>query len=51
MDPHEANVYGRQALGLLTRARDVLCAKYDVPLTEQIHHEVVARYAQPYLSL
>jgi tetratricopeptide (TPR) repeat protein len=40
MDEREAAVYGHRALELLRRARQVLCAKYEVPLEETIVVEI-----------
>ena len=40
MDAHEAEVYGRRVLALLTRARETLCKKYEVELTEPVVVEI-----------
>jgi tetratricopeptide (TPR) repeat protein len=40
MDDREAQVYGQRVLRLLTRAREKLCAKYDVELTDPITVEI-----------
>jgi tetratricopeptide (TPR) repeat protein len=36
MDAREADIYGRRVLDLLTRARQELCAKYDVELKQPV---------------
>jgi tetratricopeptide (TPR) repeat protein len=40
MDPHEADAYGGRALDLLCRAREVLCARYEVDLGEPVIIEI-----------
>jgi tetratricopeptide (TPR) repeat protein len=40
MDPHEAALYGPQAQALLARARQTLCAKYGVELTQPTTVEI-----------
>lgn len=40
MDAYEADVYGERVLELLRRARDTLCAKYDVQLKEPVVVEI-----------
>ena len=45
MEAREAQIYGRQALGLLREARRVLCAKYEMQLHEPIIVEIFPRQA------
>jgi tetratricopeptide (TPR) repeat protein len=40
MSAHEADVYGPRVLGLLGRAKQQLCAKYDLKLTQPIVVEI-----------
>lgn len=40
MEAHEADVYGRQVLDVLGRAKRVLCAKYGLALDEKITVEI-----------
>ncbi len=40
MDAHEADVYGKDVLELLSRAKQVLCAKYGLELKRQITVEI-----------
>ena len=43
MDPREAEIYGRRVLDLLGRAKQTLCAKYDVKLDEPVIVELFPR--------
>jgi tetratricopeptide (TPR) repeat protein len=43
MDAREAEIYGRRVLDLLQRAKETLCAKYDVELTQPIVVELFPR--------
>ncbi len=43
MDPHEAAVYGPRVLDLLQRARQTLCAKYEVTIDEPVTVELFPR--------
>ena len=43
MEAREADLYGGPVLELLQRAREVLCAKYEVQLTDVIHVEIFPR--------
>ncbi len=40
MDSREARIYGERVLRLLTRARKVLCEKYDVKIDEPVNVEI-----------
>ncbi len=40
MDAREAELYGNEVLGLLRKAKVVLCAKYDVPLEQPVIVEI-----------
>lgn len=43
MDPREAAIYGRRVLELLKRAKETLCAKYDIQLAEPVIVEMFPR--------
>ncbi|HJT35695.1 MAG TPA: tetratricopeptide repeat protein [Pirellulales bacterium] len=43
MDPREAEIYGRRVLDLLQRAKQTLCAKYDVAIDEPVIVEMFPR--------
>jgi tetratricopeptide (TPR) repeat protein len=40
MDPREADIYGPRVVDLVKRARETLCAKYDVTMTEPTTVEI-----------
>lgn len=43
MDPREAEIYGRRVLDLLQRAKQTLCAKYEVTIDEPVIVEMFPR--------
>ncbi|HUY91963.1 MAG TPA: tetratricopeptide repeat protein [Pirellulales bacterium] len=43
MDPREASIYGRRVLELLQRAKQTLCAKYEVTIDEPVVVELFPR--------
>lgn len=43
MDPREAEIYGRHVLDLLQRAKQTLCAKYEVTIDEPVIVEMFPR--------
>ena len=43
MEPREAEIYGRRVLDLLARAKQTLCAKYDVQIDEPVIVELFPR--------
>ena len=45
MDRHEADVYGDRVLELLQTAREVICPKYDIELTDEVLVEIFPKPA------